>query len=188
MLLTPGGCSNSSSPGCGWSIFTDLSPPAPLAERKPSRKTRTNHLYMESSKCPYSPPTSSPWTRRPLLTALGVWSRNNVKWCHMSDSRKPQGGVHQSLLHHTAAWQLSSWGWTRVAGSVLFSKVLVVAWSQEKSLFYANLCIYGGMGVGGGCGRGWWGAVEQSGHVAPGRQAEWWRKRARFKRPCLGKE
>lgn len=55
-----------------------------------------------------------------------------------------------------------------VAGSVLFSKVSVVARSQEESLFYANPCIYGGMGVGGGR----WGVVEQSGHVAPGRQAE----------------
>lgn len=54
-----------------------------------------------------------------------------------------------------------------VARSVLLSKVSVVARSQEESLFYANPCIYGGVGVGRGGG-----AVEQSGHVAPGRQAK----------------
>lgn len=32
------------------------------------------------------------------------------------------------------------------------------------------------------------GANEQSDHVAPGRQAEWWRQKARSQRPCLGKE
>lgn len=41
-----------------------------------------------------------------------------------------------------------------VARSVLLSKVSVVARSQEESLFYANPCIYGGVGVGGGGGVG----------------------------------
>lgn len=50
---------------------------------------------------------------------------------------------------------------------------------RAMSLFYANPCIWR-MGWGG------WGD-EQSGHVAPGGQAEWWRRRARSWCPCLGK-
>lgn len=82
------------------------------SQRKPSRKTRTNHLYMKSFKCSHSPPTSSPWTRRPLLTAQGRGAETTPNdWYHTSDSRKPRGGVHQSLPRHVAAWQLANWGW-----------------------------------------------------------------------------
>lgn len=51
----------------------------------------------------------------------------------------------------------------------------------ERCLCFMQNHAYEGGGVGGE-------GDEQSGHVAPGGQAEWWRRRARSPRPCLGKE
>ena len=88
------------------------------------------------------------------------------------------------LLHYTdvALWQTASelrGDACRVVWSIPLVAVSTEAGTAGRamSLFYANPCIWGVVG-----------GDEQSGHVAPGGQAEWWRRRARSWCPCLGKE
>lgn len=125
------------------------------------------------------------WIRWPLLTCTG-YKQRHVRERTVGEWKRGKvennEGVHLTrhhvLKHRTAPWLPAKPLTARLgpvwlmANSHLGFCLSLDDAGQAVSLFYANPCIWEGMGGGGEC-------DEQSGHVAPGGQAEWWKQRAR---------
>lgn len=116
--------------------------------------------------------------RRPLLTAEGCHAETAARdWCHENSSRNPRGGCLSitSIKIELIPWKFAGRSSARVCkcGRVSFVLKDFSHGTVAGGLFvlFKSLHIrWDGVCVSGG-------ADEQSGHVAPGGQAEWWRRR-----------